>query len=110
MFYIASLTDHLILKKRFSQDFSLPRLLVTSEFNGQYPHELTCKKGEIILLISKTIPGYVVNNVQCYISITLEMKHVAANVLPQSSDSSCFFCVAVTFGQLKYVTNKRKTR
>lgn len=38
-------------------DFSLPKLLVTSEFNGQYPHELTCKKGEIILLISKTILG-----------------------------------------------------
>ena len=43
------------------QDFSLPKLLVMSEFNGQFTHELTCKKGEIILLISKTIPGYVVD-------------------------------------------------
>ena len=37
----------------FLQDFSLPRLLVSSEFTGQNPHELSCKTGEVILLISK---------------------------------------------------------
>ena len=39
------------------QAFSLPKLVVTSEFKGQASHELTCKEGEVILLISKTIPG-----------------------------------------------------
>lgn len=43
----------------FRQDFTLPKLLVTSDFNGQSPSQLTCKKGEIILLISETVQGYV---------------------------------------------------
>ena len=43
----------------FLQDFTLPKLLVTSDFKGQSVSQLTCKKGEIILLISKTVQGYV---------------------------------------------------
>ena len=43
----------------FRQDFTLPKLLVTSDFKGQSPSQLTCKKDEIILLISKTVQGYV---------------------------------------------------
>ena len=35
------------------QTFSLPKLLVKVDCNGQVPHQLSCKKGEVILLISK---------------------------------------------------------
>ena len=50
----------------FRQDFTLPKLLVTSDFKGQSPSQLTCKKGEIILLISKTIQGYVTQDFGAY--------------------------------------------
>ena len=35
------------------QTFSLPKLLVKVDCNRQVSHQLSCKKGEVILLISK---------------------------------------------------------
>jgi len=43
-------------------DFSLLKLVVTSEFKGESAHELSCKQGEVILLISKTIPQELMGN------------------------------------------------
>ncbi|KAJ7370242.1 hypothetical protein OS493_033588 [Desmophyllum pertusum] len=37
-----------------SFNFYSSQLLVTSDFKGESPHKLNCKKGEVILLISKT--------------------------------------------------------
>ena len=49
-----SLTNFLFFFFFFNlQTFSLPKLLVKVDCNRQVSHQLSCKKGEVILLISK---------------------------------------------------------
>ena len=48
-----SLTNFLFFFFFNLQTFSLPKLLVKVDCNRQVSHQLCCKKGEVILLISK---------------------------------------------------------
>ena len=48
-----SLTNFLFFFFFNLQTFSLPKLRVKVDCNRQVSHQLSCKKGEVILLISK---------------------------------------------------------